>query len=85
MPRQGGPDNRRREQDADHRAGGRAAPRPVPGGHLVLVDVHLAVGGFGHHGGVIGPDRSGGVQVLDDPVVVLGLRLVRVSTDEDKD
>src|SRR5690349_21016064 len=41
---QGGADNRGREQDTDHRAGGRAAPRPVPGGHLVFVDVHLAVG-----------------------------------------
>ena len=39
---QGGADDRRREQDADHGAGGRAAPRSVPGGHLVLVDVYLA-------------------------------------------
>jgi MFS family permease len=82
---QGGADNRRREQDADHRAGGRAAPRAVPGGHLVFVDVHLAVEGFRHHGGVVGTDRSGGVQVLHDLVVLLCLRLVGIGTDEDED
>src|SRR5499427_4882873 len=80
----GGADDRGREQDTEHRADRCAAPGAVPGGHLVLVDVDLAVVVLGHHRGVIGPHRPGRVQVLDDLIVVVGGRLVEVGPDVDE-
>ena len=77
-------DDRGREQDADQRADGGAAPRPVPGGHLILVLVHLALVVLGHHRGVVGADRTGRMQVLDHVVVIPRRRLVRVSADVDE-
>ena len=48
----------------------------------VLIDVYLAVTVLGDHGGVVGPDRARGVQVLHD--VVIGPRhlLVGIGADE---
>src|SRR5690242_15180756 len=80
-----GADDRRREQNADEGAGGGAAPRAMPGGRLVLADMDLARVVLGDHGGVIGPDGIGRVEVLDDVVVVLRRRLVRVGADVDED
>ena len=77
----GGADDGGREQDADDGAGGGAAPGPVPGGHLILVDVDLPGGVFGDHGGVVGADRAGRVQVLDDVVVGARRRFVRIGAD----
>src|SRR5271166_6660963 len=77
----GGADDRGWEQDADD---GTAAPRPVPGGHLVLAYVHLADVVFGDHGGVVTADRAHCMQVLDDRIVVSGRRLTRVGADVDE-
>src|SRR5262249_51176677 len=79
-----GPDDRGRDQAPDPPPARRAAPRAVPGSHLILVDVHLAVIVLGHHRGVIGPDRPGRMQILDDLVVVTGGRLVDVGPDVDE-
>ena len=81
----GGADDRGREQDADQGTDGSAAPRAVPGGHLILVHVHLACVVLGDHRRVVGADRASRVQVLDDVVVGLRRRLARVSADVDKD
>src|SRR5208282_6383299 len=81
---QGGADDRGREQNADQGAGGRAAPRPVPRSHLILVDVHLARGVLGDYRGVVGADRPSRMEVLDDVVVISGGRLARVGTDVDE-
>ena len=62
----GGADDRGREQDADDGADGSAAPRAMPGGHLILVDVNLARIVLGDHGGVVGSDRTSRMEVLDD-------------------
>src|SRR5208282_1242848 len=65
----GGADDRGREQDADDGTDGGATPRPVPGGHLILVHVDLAGVVLGDHGGVVGADRADRMQVFDDVVV----------------
>src|SRR5271157_1998957 len=80
----GGADDRGWEQDADDGTDGSAAPRPVPGGHLVLAYVHLADVVFGDHGGVVTADRAHCMQVLDDRIVVSGRRLTRVGADVDE-
>jgi hypothetical protein len=74
----------RREQQADRGAGGDAPPGAVPGGGLVLVLVHLALGVLGDHGGVVRTDQSLGVEILDDLVVGPGGGLVRVGRDVDE-
>src|SRR5580704_12166336 len=74
----GGADDRGREQDADHGTHRGSAPGPVPGGHLVLVDMYLARVVLGDHRGVVGTDRTSGVEVLDHLVVVSCRRLARI-------
>ena len=46
-----------------------AAPphAPCTGGHRILADVHLARGVLGDHGGVVGADGTGGMEVLTMP------------------
>src|SRR6204780_1266268 len=74
-----------REEETDRRSGGRATPGTVPCGHLILIDVHLALVVLGHHGGVVAPNRPGRVQVFDHPVVLAGLSLTWIGTDVDED
>src|SRR5215467_11158989 len=77
-------DKRGREKDADDGADRGPAPAAVPGGHLVLVHVHLAGVVLGDHGGVIGPDRARRMQVLHHAVVVSRRRLAGVGADIDE-
>src|SRR5580692_9994456 len=74
-----------REEETDRRPGGRATPGTVPCGHLILIDVHLALVVLGHHGGVVAPNRPGRVQLFDHPVVLAGLSLTWIGTDVDED
>ncbi len=69
------------EQDADHRAGSGSAPSAVPGRHLVLVHMNLAVQVLGDDRCVVGPDDTDGVQILDDVVVGASRHLVGVGAD----
>src|SRR6202000_887011 len=61
-----------------------AAPGPVRGSHLILVDMYLARGVLGDHRGVVGADRTSGMEVLDHGVVTSCRRLIRISADVDE-
>ena len=78
------PTDRGREQDAHDGADGRTAPRPVPGGHLILVHMHVAPVVLGDHRGVVGADRARGMQVLDHVIIGPRRRLTRVGADVDE-
>src|SRR5258707_1047926 len=70
-----------REQDPHGCPGGDAPPGAVAGRRLVLVLAHLAAGIFRDDCGIVGPDQTLGMQSLDDLVVLLRRRLVRIRSD----
>src|ERR1700722_2728620 len=78
-------DDRRWEQNPDERARRGPAPCTVPRRGLVFVDVDFALVVLRDDGRVVGPDRTEGVEVLDDVVVRAGVHLAGVGPDVNED